>query len=405
MRKFFSLIAAVLFAGSMMADNYVLFSGELVEGDYLITYEGGAMKASVASNRFQYDAVEDVAGVIADPAANLIWHLAKVGDNWTMYNADQQKYAGSTGSKNQGALLADATTDNAKWTLTAGTETYDFANVARAAGSNPGNKWLRRNGTYGFACYAESTGGALKLYKLQEGEAPAVAKPVISGDAKFYDEAEVTIECATEGATIYYTMNGSDPDANSIQYLGSFFISSSLTIKAIAIKGEDASEIASKAFTLNPSFDSFEALIAAGVEHKTLVEVSFEDIVITGFYDATYNDVTSHKGIYFNVNEVEYEMYNSSATISDSWEVGGTVSGTIRGEWQHYVNTGKGIDIWEIVPMANDWDWESLTYQAPGATAIDNTDAAAKAVKFFENGQLIILKNGVRYNAQGAIVK
>lgn len=39
------------------------------------------------------------------------------------------------------------------------------------------------------------------------------------------------------------------------------------------------------------------------------------------------------------------------------------------------------------------------------ATAIDNTDAAAKAVKFFENGQLIILKNGVRYNAQGAVVR
>ncbi len=39
------------------------------------------------------------------------------------------------------------------------------------------------------------------------------------------------------------------------------------------------------------------------------------------------------------------------------------------------------------------------------ATAISNTDADAKAVKFFENGQLIIIKNGVRYNAQGAIVK
>ena len=38
-------------------------------------------------------------------------------------------------------------------------------------------------------------------------------------------------------------------------------------------------------------------------------------------------------------------------------------------------------------------------------TALDNTAADAKAVKFFENGQLIILKNGVRYNAQGAVVR
>ncbi len=33
---------------------------------------------------------------------------------------------------------------------------------------------------------------------------------------------------------------------------------------------------------------------------------------------------------------------------------------------------------------------------------IENTEIAPKAVKFFENGQLIILKNGVRYNAIGA---
>ena len=40
-----------------------------------------------------------------------------------------------------------------------------------------------------------------------------------------------------------------------------------------------------------------------------------------------------------------------------------------------------------------------------GATAISNTAAEAKAVKFFENGQLIIMMNNVKYNAQGQIVK
>ena len=38
-------------------------------------------------------------------------------------------------------------------------------------------------------------------------------------------------------------------------------------------------------------------------------------------------------------------------------------------------------------------------------TAIDNTDAAVKSEKRIENGQLIIIKNGVRYNAQGQVVK
>lgn len=39
------------------------------------------------------------------------------------------------------------------------------------------------------------------------------------------------------------------------------------------------------------------------------------------------------------------------------------------------------------------------------STAIDNTNIDAKVVKFFENGQLVIIKNGVRYNAQGAVVR
>jgi hypothetical protein len=39
------------------------------------------------------------------------------------------------------------------------------------------------------------------------------------------------------------------------------------------------------------------------------------------------------------------------------------------------------------------------------ATAIDNTEVDAKVMKTFENGQLVIIKNGVKYNAQGAIVK
>ena len=38
-------------------------------------------------------------------------------------------------------------------------------------------------------------------------------------------------------------------------------------------------------------------------------------------------------------------------------------------------------------------------------TALDNTADEAKAVKFIENGMLIIEKNGVRYNAQGQVIK
>lgn len=41
----------------------------------------------------------------------------------------------------------------------------------------------------------------------------------------------------------------------------------------------------------------------------------------------------------------------------------------------------------------------------PGQEAIDNAVVGTKAVKTFENGQLVIIKNGVKYNAQGATIK
>jgi hypothetical protein len=42
----------------------------------------------------------------------------------------------------------------------------------------------------------------------------------------------------------------------------------------------------------------------------------------------------------------------------------------------------------------------------PGeTTAIDNTTAAVKAVKRFENGQLVIIKNGVKFNALGSVIE
>jgi hypothetical protein len=43
----------------------------------------------------------------------------------------------------------------------------------------------------------------------------------------------------------------------------------------------------------------------------------------------------------------------------------------------------------------------SIEYLKEGEQAIENTNAAVKAEKFFRDGQLIIRKNGVEYNALG----
>ena len=53
-----------------------------------------------------------------------------------------------------------------------------------------------------------------------------------------------------------------------------------------------------------------------------------------------------------------------------------------------------------------DYETGKLTVTFPGEpTAIENTNAAVKAVKRIENGQMIIIKNGVKFNAIGTVVK
>ena len=77
-----------------------------------------------------------------------------------------------------------------------------------------------------------------------------VEKPVIAGDTPFETSTEVTITAA-EGATIYYTNDGSTPTAASTAYSEALTLEATTTIKAIAVKGGITSEVASKTFTKN----------------------------------------------------------------------------------------------------------------------------------------------------------
>ena len=77
-----------------------------------------------------------------------------------------------------------------------------------------------------------------------------VEKPVIAGETPFDASTEVTITAA-EGASIYYTNDGSTPTSGSTAYSEALTLEATTTIKAIAVKGGITSEVASKTFTKN----------------------------------------------------------------------------------------------------------------------------------------------------------
>lgn len=60
------------------------------------------------------------------------------------------------------------------------------------------------------------------------------APVVLPATGGFYDSQLVTMACATPGATIYYTLDGSTPTTASTVYAGQFVVTSTTTIKAFA---------------------------------------------------------------------------------------------------------------------------------------------------------------------------
>lgn len=80
------------------------------------------------------------------------------------------------------------------------------------------------------------------------GAKVALDAPTISGTTPFTTNTSVTIT-GPQGATIYYTTDGSDPTTSSNQYSTAISLSSTSTVKAIAVKDGISSAVASKTFT------------------------------------------------------------------------------------------------------------------------------------------------------------
>ncbi len=84
--------------------------------------------------------------------------------------------------------------------------------------------------------------------------ASSVAAPTITPASGTYTEAKtVTITNNAEGATVYYTTDGSTPSASSTAYSGPFTLNKNgtYTIKAIAIDDEGSSHVSTSTITIN----------------------------------------------------------------------------------------------------------------------------------------------------------
>ena len=291
------------------------YTGELVEGDYVVYYQkdsesdGYALKAEEYNGRLAA-AVEGTgftkeSDVITNPDRALVWHIAPNGTNWTIYNDKTGKYAAGTGAANKAQLLVRDDEGKILWTAS---DKYEFVNVHN--NENGVNKNLRNNGTYGFACYATGTGGALSLYKYTEG---VISAPTITGELEFVGSTQVSITAST--GDIYYTTDGATPTTSSNKYTAPFTINATTTVKAIAHKDGISSSVAEKEFTKRELLSVADAMALGRDEVAYLNQ--FEVVKVIKNYGYIFiKDATGAGLIYDKNNAKSMESLVEGATVS-----------------------------------------------------------------------------------------
>lgn len=153
-------------------------------------------------------------------------------------------------------------TDNSSWS----TAVAGFTLLTTAASKSSGTLSITGTSTFYVkiaTVVASSTTSNRDLqiddvvisYETEDGEAPT---PTVSFDPEagtFCETQSVTLSSDVEGATIYYTTDGTTPTTNSSTYSSAISVSSTKTIKAFAKKDSNTGDVVSATYNITAKED------------------------------------------------------------------------------------------------------------------------------------------------------
>lgn len=217
---------------------------------------------------------------------------------------------------------------------------YADADALAAAG---GEGWYAGQDRFGHVVEVRVNARELKSIVVSNN---LVSSPTFHpGAAVFQDPVSVTISSRTEGATIRFTSDGSEPDEQSSLFTEPVFIWKSTTLKAKAfMTGRDPSETSIAAYT---------------IDNNLLRNPGFELAGLT----------TTNRAMYWYPGEPDSsgDMWGSARRVN--WRSHeGSWQGTIRGLW---ANAGSDGGFWqeaEAVPgqtyRFSGWFWADSNWSA-----------------------------------------
>lgn len=223
--------------------------------------------------------------------------------------------------------------------------------------------------------------------------ADVVATPIIRGENNFRKTSEISIEAAA-GMEVYYTLDGTDPTTASTKYAAPFTITETTTVKAIAYDGQKSSDVVEKTFVKMQILTCAEAVALCTSSTPTT-----EQYIIRGYvsemieaFNAQYGNITFWMADTKDGGQVlQAFRVKPVSEVEKGLQVGDYVE--VIGSLVLYKN--------EIPEVNAGGSVEKITDPISG---VEDIVIEKQATKFFENGQLVIMKDGIRYNAQGQVL-
>ena len=127
----------------------------------------------------------------------------------------------------------------------------------------------------------------------------------------------VIISCATEGARIYYTTDGTEPTASSKEYTTAITVTTAVTIKAIAVKeGMNDSAVASASYTIKVATPVF-SVASGAVESETSITITCSTEGAKIYYTTDGSNPTSSSTEYTGAISVTAAVTLKAIAVKD----------------------------------------------------------------------------------------
>lgn len=262
----------------------VIAPADLVTGDMVVlTMLKNAVYYAAPNNGGSSAPTATAVTVVGDklsnePAATLQWEVTVVSAGVYQFSVGEN-YLKCTDTNNG---VKVGTGDYNTFNVVEENEKF-YLHTTETMTSAASGRYLGIYNTQDWRCYSSVNNnikdGSLVIFK-DASAAATVAKPTISGDENFVGSTTVTITHA-DADHIYYTTDGTDPTTSSTLYEGSFSLNATATVKAIAVKGSDESQVAEKEFTKVTALSTMADVQAAATSSETAINVSIANWVVT----------------------------------------------------------------------------------------------------------------------------